>query len=187
MPTREQIVKDAAAKMAKALEVVQNDLDTLRTGRASTHVLDGITAQMYGGQSPLNQLANISTPDGTTILIAPWDKSALKPIEKAILEANIGLTPSNDGKAIRLNIPPLTEQTRKDLVKRAHTIAEETRVAVRNVRRNVNDEVKRNEKELALAEDETKKLHEQIQKMTDEHIKKIDELLAKKEKEIMTV
>jgi ribosome recycling factor len=187
MITKEQILKESTEKMDKAVSVVDHDLGTLRTGRASTQLLDGITPEVYGSPTPIIQLANVSTPDGTTILVAPWDKNALKPIEKAILEANIGLTPNNDGKVIRLNIPPLTEQTRKDLVKRAHGIAEEARVAVRNVRRNVNDDIKRHEKTLGLTEDETKKLHEQVQKVTDEHIRKIDEHLAKKEKEIMTV
>jgi ribosome recycling factor len=185
--TKEQIIKEAMEKMSKAVEVVDHELGSLRTGRASPHLLDGVKANIYEAETPLNQVANISTPDGSTILISPWDKNALKAIEKAILVANIGLTPSNDGKVIRLTIPPLTEQTRKDLVKRAHAIAEEGRIAIRNVRRHVNDEAKRNEKTLGLTEDETKKMHDEVQKLTDEHIKRVDEHLSKKEKEIMTV
>lgn len=187
MITRDSLLKDAQEKMNKAVVVVDNDLKALRTGRASVGMLEGITAMNYGQPSPINQMATVSTPDGSTIMIAPWDKNALKPIEKAILEANIGLTPNNDGKAIRLTVPPLTEQTRKDIVKKAHHIAEEGRIAVRNVRRHINDEIKRHEKDLGLTEDETKKLLDQVQKMTDEHVKQIDAHMTAKEKEIMTV
>ena len=148
--TREEIQKEATEKMNRAVEVVDHELGALRTGRASTHLLDGVKVDMYGSQSPVNQLANISTPDASSILISPWDKAALKPMSREFFQANIGFTPSNDGKVIRLTLPAMTEQTRKELVKRAHGIAEEGRVAIRNVRRKVNDEVKANEKKLAL-------------------------------------
>ena len=173
--------------MEKAVAVVEEDLSSLRTGRASTHLLDGITVSAYGSESPINQLATVTTPDGMTIMIQPWDKGVVGAVEKAILQANIGLTPSNDGKVIRLNIPPLTEESRKEIVKRAHAIAEDGRIAVRNIRRHMNDEVKRREKDAELSEDEGKKLLDEIQKLTNDHIKAIDEHLKLKETEIMTV
>jgi ribosome recycling factor len=183
----EALMKDSEARMHKASEVVKHELDTLRTGRASTHMLDAVRVPMYDAESPVNQLATISTPDAHTIMIQPWDKSALGPIAKAILQANIGFTPNNDGQVIRLNISPMTEETRKEMVKRAHGIAEEGRVAVRNIRRHANDEIKKGEKNHEIPEDESKHLLDKVQKQTDEHIKKIDELAAAKEKEIMTV
>ena len=183
----ESILKDATDKMHKAVEVVKHELDTLRTGRASTHILDGIRVPMYGAESPVNQLATISTPDAHMIVIQPWDKSAVGPIEKAILQANIGLTPNNDGQVVRLNIPPMTEQTRKEMVKRANHIAEEGRVAIRNVRRHANDEIKKAEKNHDVPEDESKRLLDKVQKLTDDNIRQIDQVTAAKEKEILTV
>jgi ribosome recycling factor len=183
----EALIKELDDKMNKAIEVVEHELNTLRTGRASVHMLDGVKVSIYGTENSINQLATVSTPDASTIQIQPWDKNALGAIEKAILQANIGITPSNDGKLVRLNVPQLTEQTRKDMVKQAHKISEEGRVAVRNVRRHVIDEVKKLEKDHALSEDDSRRRQEQIQKKTDDFIKKIDGLLAAKEKEIMTV
>jgi ribosome recycling factor len=181
------LIKDSEQKMNKAAEHVDHELDGLRTGRASIHVLDGILIPIYGTDNPINQIATVSTPDGSTIAIQPWDKGAVGAIEKAILAANIGLTPSNDGKIIRLHIPPMTEETRKDAVKRAHTIAEDGRIAIRNVRRHVNDEIKKAEKAKDASEDDAKKLQSRIQKITDDHIKIIDGHAAKKEAEIMKV
>ena len=183
----EEVLLEADDKMDKAIKVVEHELNSLRTGRASVHLLDGIKVQAYGTETPLNQLSNINTPDGSTIAIQPWDVGTLGAVEKAILSANLGLTPSNDGKIIRLNIPPLTEQTRKEIVKRAHSIAEEGRVAVRNIRRHSNDEIKKAEKKHEVPEDEGKRLHDQVQKETDEHVKKIDQFLVDKEKEIMSI
>ena len=183
----EALTKEADDKMDKAVRVVEHELGALRTGRASASLVQGVSVAVYGTQTPLPQIATISTPDGSTIMIQPWDKTILGAVEKAILQANVGLTPNNDGKVIRLNVPPLTQETRKEMVKKSHVIAEEGRVAVRNIRRHVNDEIKKKEKEKALTEDEMKKLLEQVQKKTDEHTKKIDAHLAAKEKEIMTV
>ena len=183
----EDLIKETREKMDKAAQVVDHELGTLRTGRASLHMLDGILVNMYGTESPINQLATVSTPDASTISIQPWDKNALGPIEKAILQANIGITPNNDGKLIRLNVPPLTEETRKELVRKAHHIAEEGRVAVRNIRRHTNDEIKKHEKSHEIAEDDCRRLLDEVQKKTDEHTKIIDEHMSAKEKEIMTV
>jgi ribosome recycling factor len=166
---------------------VDHDLKALRTGRASTSMVEGVKAMAYGTETPISQLATISTPDASTIAIQPWDAGVIHAIEKGILQANIGLNPNNDGKVIRLNVPPLTQDSRKDLVKRAHAIAEEGRIAIRNVRRHVNDEIKANEKKLGLSEDDKKRQLEEVQKKTDLHIKKIEALLQSKEKEVMTV
>jgi ribosome recycling factor len=183
----EAMLKEGEAHMNKAIEAVKHGLDSLRTGRASTRLLDGVHVPLYGTDNPINQIATVSTPDAHSIMIQPWDKGALGAIEKAILQANLGLTPGNDGQVIRLNIPPMTEQTRKDMVKRAHALAEEGRVATRNVRRHLNDDVKKIEKNKEIPEDDAKKATEKVQKATDATIAKIDALLAAKEKEIMTV
>lgn len=183
----EKLFTDNQAKMDKAVEAVEHELTTLRTGRASTNILDGLTVLAYGAQTPLIQVATISTPDAATIAIQPWDGSLVASVEKAILAANLGMTPSNDGKVIRLRVPALTEDTRKEIVKKAHHIAETGRVAIRNLRRHMNDEIKLTEKHKEISEDDRKRYMDQTQKKTDQHIKKIDELLAKKEKEIMHV
>ncbi|MCL5269058.1 MAG: ribosome recycling factor [bacterium] len=183
----EKLYKENEDKMNKAIEVVEHGLGSLRTGRASAHLLDGVVVPVYGSDNPIPNIATVTTPDGSTIMIVPWDKNVLGAIEKAILQANIGLTPNNDGKAIRLNVPPLTEETRKEMVKRAHTIAEEGRIAIRNVRRHMNDEIKRGEKNHEISEDDAKKAQAKVQTVTDNHIKTIDKHLANKEKEIMTV
>lgn len=183
----ESLLADAAEKMERAVEAVDRDLKTLRTGRATTAVLDGIKAVAYGVETPLNQLATISTPDAATILVQPWDQGNVAPIEKAIRAANIGLTPNNDGKVVRLTVPTLTEDTRKDIVKQAHAMAEHGRVAVRNIRRHVNDEIKKHEKDHEIGEDDKKRLLDRVQKTTDDHIKMIDAHLQAKEREIMKV
>lgn len=183
----ENIIKEANQKMDKSVESLERDLATLRTGRASAEVLNGVMVEAYGAQSPINQVATVNTPDAASIIIQPWDPSIVAAIEKAILSANIGLTPSNDGKIIRLNIPPLTEESRKEIVKKAHEMAEAGRVGIRNIRRHMNDEIKKAEKAHDISEDEGKRLHDQVQKTTDGHVKTIDSLLAAKEKEIMHV
>ncbi len=181
--------KKAEDKMSKALEVLRKEFTTLRTGRASLGLLDGIMVDYYGTPTLLNQVANLAVPDPRQITIQPWEAKMLGEIEKAILKSDVGLTPSNDGKIIRLSIPQLTEERRQQIVKHAKKLAEDARVAVRNIRRDVNDEIKKKskDKEAHISEDETKKLQDDIQKTTDSYIKKIDEFLAHKEKEIMTV
>jgi ribosome recycling factor len=181
--------KKAEEKMNKALDALRKEFATLRTGRASLGILDGIVIDYYGTPTPLNQVANMAVPDPRTITIQPWDAKKLGEIEKAILKSDVGLTPGNDGKIIRLTIPPLTEERRQQIVKHAKKLAEDARVAIRNIRRDVNDEIKRKskDKEAHVSEDETKKLQDEIQKTTDAHINKVDELLAHKEKEILTV
>jgi len=181
--------KKAEEKMNKALDVLRKEFATLRTGRASLGILDGIMVDYYGTPTPLNQVANMAVPDPRQITIQPWEPKMLGEIEKAILKSDVGVTPSNDGKIIRLTIPQLTEERRQQIVKHAKKLAEDTRIAVRNIRRDVNDEIKKKskDKEIHVSEDETKKLQDEIQKTTDTYVKKIDEFLVHKEKEIMTV
>jgi len=181
--------KKAEEKMSKALDVLRKEFTTLRTGRASLGILDGIMVDFYGTPTALNQVSNLAMPDPRMITIQPWEPKMLGEIEKAILKSDVGITPSNDGKIIRLCIPPLTEERRLQIVKHAKKLAEDARVAVRNIRRDVNDDIKKKskDKEVHVSEDEVKKLQDEIQKTTDSYIKKIDDLLAHKEKEIMTV
>lgn len=183
----EELVKEADAAMNKGVETVERDLAALRTGRASAALVEGVTVPAYGGESPLNQVATVGTPDAATIAIQPWDASLTGAIEKALLAANLGMTPTNDGKTIRLNVPPLTEETRKEMVKKAHAVAEHGRVSVRNNRRHFNDEIKKDEKAHDIGEDEMKRLLDKIQKQTDAHVARIDEMMHKKEKEIMEI
>jgi len=187
MPSEQR--KKAEDKMSKALDVLKKEFATLRTGRASLGLLDGIMVDYYGTPTPLNQAANMAVPDPRQITIQPWEPKMLGEIEKAILKSDVGITPTNDGKLIRLSIPSLTEERRHQIVKHAKKLAEDARVAIRNVRRDVNDEIKKKgkDKEAHVSEDETKKLQDEIQKITDTYIKKIDDLLVHKEKEIMTV
>jgi ribosome recycling factor len=181
--------KKAEEKMNKALDVLRKEFASLRTGRASLAMLDGITVDYYGTPTPLNQVSNMSVPDPRQITIQPWEPKMLGEIEKAILKSDVGITPSNDGKVIRLSIPALTEERRQQIVKHAKKLAEDARVSIRNIRRDINDEIKKKskDKEAHVSEDETKKLQDEIQKITDSYIKKIDDLLVHKEKEIMTV
>ena len=181
--------KKAEEKMSKALDVLRKEFTTLRTGRASLGILDGIVVDFYGTPTALNQVSNMAMPDPRMITIQPWEPKMLGEIEKAILKSDVGITPSNDGKIIRLSIPPLTEERRQQIVKHAKKLAEDARVAVRNIRRDVNDDIKKKskDKEVHVSEDEVKKLQDEIQKTTDNYIKKIDDLLGHKEKEIMTV
>jgi ribosome recycling factor len=182
-----EIYKTAQEKMHKAVEAVDHEFSSLRTGRASIALVDGVHVDAYGSSMPLKQIAQIATPDARSIVITPYDKGQMHAIEKAILAANIGLTPNNDGKVIRLMIPPLTEERRKDLVKLAKKMAEEGRVAVRNVRRHANDEIKTTEKHHEITEDDRERASHKVQELTDKFIKEIEELLDRKEKEIMEV
>lgn len=182
-----ELRKKSEEKMARALDAVKKEFATLRTGRASLGILEGITVDYYGTPSHLSQVANLSVPEPRQIVIQPWEPKMLGEIEKAILKSDVGLTPSNDGKIIRLNIPPLTEERRQQIVKHAKKMAEDARIGIRNIRRDINEEIKKKAKDMHISEDETKKTQDDIQKITDSSIKKIDDLLAHKEKEIMTV
>jgi len=173
--------------MQKTIESTQRSFNTIRTGRANASLLDKVMIDYYGSETPLKALANITTPDSATILIQPYDRGGLAQIEKAISLSDVGLTPNNDGQVVRLNIPPLTTERRKELVKLAGKYAEEGKVAIRNIRRDGVDAIRKEEKNHEVSEDESKDLQEQIQKTTNEYISKIDELLAVKEKDITTV
>lgn len=172
-------------KMDKTISVLKQDLNTVRAGRANPALLDQITVEYYGMPTPLKQIANISVPDPRSLLIAPFDPKSIKEIEKAIQIANIGINPSNDGRTVRLVIPPLTEERRKDLTKLIKKMGEEAKVAVRNCRRDANDDIKKLEKAGELTEDDVKSDLEEIQKMTDKCMKNIDEIIAAKDKELM--
>ncbi len=176
----------AKEKMEKALKHLEDELLRIRAGKATPNILDGITVEYYGSVMPLSQVSNIGTPDPKTIVIQPWDKTMFEPIEKAILAANIGLTPINNGEIIRLNIPPLTEERRKNLVKQIKTMAENTKVSVRNARREALEDFKKLQKN-GLAEDIAKDAEHKVQEMTDNYTKKVDVIIAAKEKDIMTV
>lgn len=181
----DQIIKRAKEKMEGAIEVAKNEFATLRTGRAHPGLVDRIIVDYYGTPTPLNQLANISTPEPRLLLIGPWDKNSIKDIEKAILKSDLGLTPTNDGQQIRIAIPALTEERRREMVKLARKIAEERRIAVRAARRDSNDELKSMEKKGDLPEDESRRWQDKMQEITDNYIAEIDAILARKEKEIM--
>lgn len=164
-----------------------NELKKVRTGRAQVSMLDAIRVNYYGTPTPLNQVAALSTPDARSFLISPWETSILKEIESSIVKSDIGMTPMNDGKVIRLKVPELTEDRRKDLVKGVKKICEDARVAIRLVRRDVNDRIKADLKNKAISEDENKRLQDEVQKITDDYIKKVDQLAGDKEKELMTL
>ena len=181
----DQIFVRAKEKMEGALEVAKREFATLRTGRANPGLVERLQIDYYGTPTPLNQLANISTPEPRLLLIAPWDKSSVRDIEKAILKSDLGLTPTNDGQQIRIAIPPLTEERRREMVKLAKKIAEERRVAVRAARRDSNDEIKALEGD--LPEDDSHRLQDEMQKLTDKYIGQVDGLLERKEKEIMEI
>ena len=182
-----QAVKQhAEERMEKAIQALRRDLATLRAGRATPALLDRVQVEYYGAMTPLNQLANISTPDSRTLMIQPWDKSAMSDIERAIMKSDLGLTPANDGSMIRLAIPPLTEERRSELVKLTKKFGEEGKVAISNIRRDANDEIKKMEKS-EISEDESRRHQDDIQKSTDKYIAEVDKVLAAKEKEIMEV
>jgi ribosome recycling factor len=186
MADTQSVMKEVETKMTGALEALGRELATVRTGRASAGLLDGIRVDYYGTPTPVNQMASISVPDARTIVIQPWEAGQLKAIEKAIITSDLGLTPVNDGKIVRLAMPSPTEERRKQLAKTVHKIAEESRVAVRNLRREANDRLKALAKDKKVSEDEERRSHDQIQKTTDRFIAKVDELLKKKEQEILT-
>ena len=181
------ILKDAEIRMKKSVENFHNGLIKIRTGKASTSLLDGMRIDYYGSQVPLNQVASLSTPEPRLIVIQPWEKNMIGQIEKEILKSDLGLTPANDGTFIRLAIPMLTEERRKELVKLIRKYTEDARIAVRNIRRDANDQLKREEKEGNMSEDEHKKLQNQSQELTDKQVEQIDKILGKKEEEIMEV
>ena len=180
------LVKDVETRMAAALEVLGREFATVRTGRASTGLLDAIRVDYYGAPTPLNQMASVSVPDARTLAIQPWEVSQLKAIEKAIMASDLGLTPVNDGKVIRLAIPPPNEERRKQLVKTVAKHAEESRVAIRNIRREANEKLKALARDKKISEDDERRGHDQIQKTTDKYVAKVDELLKKKEQEILS-
>ena len=181
------VLIETEKKMKGAVEAFQGELTALRTGRASLALVDGITVDYYGSQTPLNQVAALSVPDPTTITIAPWEPKVLAEIEKALLRSNLGLTPNNDGKVVRLNIPALTEERRKELAKVAHEVAEEARNEIRQIRREGNESIKDLEKNKEISEDQMHDGQEQIQKLTDNFVGKVNNILEKKEEEIMEV
>lgn len=181
----DDIYQDTRDRMGKTISALKNELKRVRTGRASLSLLDGIRCDYYGTPTPLNQMATLAVPESRLISIQPWDTSVIKEIEKAILKSDLGLTPSNDGKIVRIAIPPLTEERRKELVKIVHKICEEHKVAIRNIRRDSNDVLKDFKKEGDISEDEAFKAQDQVQKITDEFIEQIDEIYTKKEKEII--
>ena len=180
------ILLDAEERMGKAVASLDKDFSKLRTGRATTALVDGIKADYYGTPTPISQMASVTIPDSRSIAIQPWDKNGFQAVEKAILKSDLGLTPINDGKIIRINIPPLTEERRKELVKKARTAGENAKVAVRNARRDAIESLKKLQKE-GLPEDSEKDFEDEVQKLTDNFSKKVEEILAAKEKEIMTV
>ena len=178
---------EVSEKMEKRINSFGEDLKTIRAGRATPAILDKVTVDYYGSATPITQVGNVSVPEPRTLLIQPWDKSILKEIEKALLKAELGINPNNDGNAIRLNFPPLTEERRKELVKDIKKRAEEAKVSVRSIRRDAIDAYKTSKKNGEITEDDLKDIEKDIQNITDEYIKEIDEMLDKKEKEIMSV
>ena len=185
------MIKDVIANMnlhmGKSIESLRKEYQRVRTGRASTSLLDEVRVENYGSISPINQVATLSVPEARTITIQPWDPKMIQPIEKAIMNANLGITPANDGKVIRLNLPPLTEERRKDIVKQLKKDAEEAKVALRNIRRDAIDSLKKLEKDKQISEDELKRAEKDVQDFTNSHVAKIDEVQLHKEKEVMEV
>lgn len=179
--------KEANERMDKSIESLKKEFGSIRTGRASLSLLDNIKVDYYGTPTQLAQVATLGIPEPRQITIQPWEHKLIPEIEKAILKSDLGLMPSNDGKTIRINIPTLTEERRKQLVKVVRKSAEEAKVAIRNIRRDINDKIKKSEKEQHLSEDDVKRLQEEIQKLTDQHIARVDDVLHHKEKEIMEV
>ena len=180
-----ELFVDVKDRMNKALEHYRHEVSTIRTGRASANILDVVKVDYYGTPTPLNNIAHVTVPEGQLIVIQPFDPSSLEFIEKAIMSSDVGLTPNNDGSVIRLNIPTLTEERRNDLVKVVHKIIEEGRVAVRNIRRDANDLLKKSEKDNDLSEDNLRRATDNIQEMTDEHIKNLNQIQEAKEKDIL--
>ena len=180
------VIDDTRSKMAKSIEHLENELLKIRAGKANPHILDGILVIYYGVQTPLNQVSNISTPDARTIMIQPWEKSMIEPIEKAIMQANLGFNPVNNGELVRIIIPALTEERRIVLVKQVKTEGENTKIGVRNIRREANEEFKEMKKD-GLPEDDEKNAQAEVQKLTDEFTEMVDKLIDAKELDIMTI
>lgn len=180
-------LNDIESSMQKAVEATQRDFNTVRTGRANAALLDRVEVDYYGSPTPLKAIAGISVPEATTIVIQPYDASSMGAIERAINMADIGLTPNNDGKVIRLNIPPLTQDRRKELVKQVKQLAEKGKVSVRNIRRDAVDAVRKEEKNSDISEDESRDLQDKLQKLTNKYSNKVEDVLAAKEKDIMTI
>lgn len=182
---KDEVLQTMKSKMEKAIQAYQKELNRLRTGRATPALLDGIRVDSYGTPMPIQQTASVTIPESRLITIQPWDKTLIEPIEKAIQKANLGLSPTNDGKVIRIAIPPLTEERRKELVKIVRKMAEECKITVRNIRREGNESLKKLEREKKLSEDDLHRASEEVQKVTDAHIEQIDRILEAKQKEIM--
>jgi ribosome recycling factor len=183
----DNIIKDARARMDKTLEALRAELVKIRTGKATTALLDGIKVDYYGNMTPLNQVGNVTVLDVHTLSVTPWDKSVVQLVDKAILEANIGLNPVSDGTNLKIPIPPLNEERRKELVRLVKKFGEDSKVAIRNVRRDANEHLKKAQKDKKMSEDQLKDAEDNVQKLTDEHTKKIDDILKHKEAEIMEV
>ena len=181
------VESSAKQRMDKALSDLQHAMASIRTGRANVHLLDNVRVDYYGTPTPVNQVGNVHAPEPGMITVQPWDTSQIGPIEKAIRAAELGVNPSNDGKTIRIPIPPLTEERRKDLVKKLHGVAEDHRVAIRNIRRDSNDQVKKLAKDKKINEDEDRRSHDDLQKLTDSYIQKLDQAAKAKEKEILEI
>ena len=182
---KEKVFENMESSMEKAIAAYQKELNRLRTGRASPALLEGIRVDYYGTPTPINQTASINIPESRLIVIQPWDKSTIEPIEKAIQKANLGLSPTNDGTVIRISIPPLTEERRKELVKLAKKMAEDCKIAVRNVRREANDALKKLEKDKKISEDDLHRSTDEVQKSTNKKVEQIDEIMEAKQKEIL--
>lgn len=185
--TVETALKDADHKMHRAVEVTREEFSSVRTGRATPAILNRVAVDYYGTQTPMNQLASFSVPEPRTLVIQPFDKGAMAAMEKAIMQSDLGLTPSNDGNVIRLSFPPLTEERRKELIKLVHQRAEEGRVAVRNVRRHVKEELERLKKDGEISEDDLNRSEKELQKLTDRYVSEIEDILGHKEKELIEV
>ncbi len=183
----DDILKEADDKMKKSVVATGHEMATVRTGRAAGAIIEHLTVDYYGTKTPLNQMASITVPEPQLLVVQPWDKTALEAVEKAIMQSDLGLSPSNDGNLIRVPFPPLSEERRKDLVRHVKKLAEHGRVSIRNIRRDANDRVKRLEKEHEIAEDSGKRAHDECQDLTDKYIVKIDALVEAKEQEIMEV
>jgi ribosome recycling factor len=183
----QKVTADAEAKMKKAIAALKDEFNTIRTGRASASLFDRIRVDYYGQKTPLNQVATISVPESRLVVIQPWDRSVIGEIERAIQKSELSVNPNNDGKVIRINIPPLTEERRKEYVKMAKNIAEQTRVSIRNLRRDANDELKKQQKDGTLSEDDEKRAMDEVQKVTDKYIEEVNTILEEKEKEILEI
>jgi len=182
-----ELLKEAKHKMKKAIQIIRDELSHIRTGRASSALVENIKVEYYGIPTPLKEIANIAIPEADLIVIQPWDKSSVNDVEKAIWKEDLGLTPNNDGTVIRLSIPPMTEDRRKDIVKIVKKETESSKVAIRNIRRDINDKIKKLEKNSEISEDQSKEVFKEVQDLTDHYIKEIDEIYKEKEAEIMKV